>query len=277
MRTIINVLAGSALALVLTAPLAASAQPGEEAAETMSESVPAPEGGHGGAEQGHGAGHHGAHHPAEPPPPINWYEWHPGKDLHGGELAPDEEPMPPGMLFALINFAIFVGILVKAAGPKLVGFLRGRHETVKTALEEAAALRAEARAKLDEYNRRIAGIDEEVSALMQEIRTDAEAERDHILTQARTQAEAMKKEAQSRIESEIARARLTLEREVVSAAVSAAQDVLRQRTTPEDQARLFDGFIANLVATGTGGSGGSGGPSGGKRSRRGTVDEEWGQ
>lgn len=273
MRSIINVLAGSALALVLAAPLAAIAQPGEEAAETVSESMPPPEGGHGGAEAGHGAGHHGAHHPAEPPPPINWFQWHFGKDQHGGTLSAEEEPMAPGMLFALINFAIFVGILVKAAGPKLVGYLRGRHETVKTALEEAAALRAEARAKLDEYNRRIAGIDEEVSTLMQEIRSDAEAERDHILTQARTQAEAMKKEAQSRIESEIARARLTLEREVVSAAVSAAQEVLRQRTTPEDQARLFDGFIANLVATSTGGPGGSGG----KRSRRGTVDEEWGK
>jgi F-type H+-transporting ATPase subunit b len=276
MRSIINVLAGSALALVLATPLAASAQPGEEAAETASESMPAPEGGHGGAEEGHGAGH-GGHHKAGPPPPINWFQWHFGKDQHGGALSAEEEPMAPGLLFALINFAIFVGILVKAAGPKLVGYLRGRHETVKTALEEAAALRAEARAKLDEYNRRIAGIDEEVTTLMQEIRGEAEAERDYILTQARTQAEAMKKEAQARIESEIARARLTLEREVVSAAVSAAQDVLRQRTTPEDQARLFDGFIANLVATGTSGSGGSGGPGGGKRSRRGTVDEEWGQ
>lgn len=276
MRPIITMLAGSAFALVLAAPLAVSAQSGEEAAEPAAEDVPPPEGGHGGAEQGHGAGH-GGHHKAEPPPSINWFAWHYGKDLKGGTLAADEEPMAPGLLFALINFAIFAGILVKAAGPKLTAYLRGRHETVKTALEEAAALRAEARAKLDEYNRRIAGIDEEVTTLMQEIRGEAEAERDYILTQARTQAEAMTKEAQARIESEIARARLTLEREVVSAAVSAAQDVLRQRTTPEDQGRLFDGFIANLVATGTGGPGSSGAPGGGKRARRGTVDEEWGQ
>jgi F-type H+-transporting ATPase subunit b len=279
MRSLINVLAGSTLALVLAAPLAASAQPGEEAAETAAEHMPAPEGGHGGAEQGHGGGHH----KAEPPPPINWYEPHYGKDLHGGALSAAEEPMPPGLLFALFNFAVFVGLLVKFAGPKLMGYLRSRHETVKTALEEAAALRAEARAKLDEYNRRIAGIDEEVAKLMQDIRSDAEAERDHILAQARTQAESMKREAQSRIESEIARARLALEREVVSAAVAAAQTVLAQRTTPEDQSRLFDGFIANLVASGTGGpagggnGGAGGGPTGGKRTRRGTVDEEWGK
>jgi F0F1-type ATP synthase membrane subunit b/b' len=69
----------------------------------------------------------------------------------------------------------------------------------------------------------------------------------------------MKREAQLRIESEIARARLALEREVVAAAVAAAEKVLRERTTPEDQARLFDGFIATLGAAGDGPTPGAGG------------------
>lgn len=245
-------------------------------ASDVADSLPPAEGGHH-AEDSHGGGH-GAHHGAEPPPPINWFELHYGKDLHGGALHPAEEPMPPGLLFALINFAIFAGILIKAAGPKLAGYLRSRHELVKGQLEEAARLRADARAKLDEYNRRIAGIDEEVTRLMHEIRAEAEAERDAVLAQARSQAEAMKREAQARIEAEIARARHVLEREVVSAAVAAAQKVLAERTTPEDQARLFDGFIANLVAAGSGPGDGGGAPGApGKRKRRGTVDEEWGQ
>jgi F-type H+-transporting ATPase subunit b len=257
-----------ALVLVGFAPSVADAQPlGEVATETAA------------GEEEHGAGHgagHGAHHKAEPPPPINWFSWHHGKDLHGGELHPAEEPMPPGLLFALINFAVFATLVVKFAGPRLVSYLRVRHDLVKGQLDEAARLRAEARAKLDEYNRRIAGIDQEVTRLMHEIRGEAEAERDAILAQARVQAESMKREAQARIESEIARARLMLEREVVSAAVAAAEVVLRERTTPDDQSRLFDGFIANLVAAGSSGPGeGSGGP--GKRGRRGTVDEEWGQ
>jgi F-type H+-transporting ATPase subunit b len=277
---IINVVAGALMALVVSAaPRLASAQPARPAGEAMAGEMPPPEGGH----PGHDSHGGGAHHKAEPPPPINWFTFkHYGKDVRGGHLDPGEEPMPPGVLFGLINFAIFVGILVKFAGPKLAAYLRVRHETVKTQLEEAAALRAEARAKLDEYNRRIAGIDEEVARLMQEIRTDAEGERDAILAQARTQAESMKREAQARIESEIARARLVLEREVVTAAVNAAQKVLSERTTADDQSRLFDGFIANLVASGTGGPSGPGGggggqASGGKRKRRGTVDEEWGQ
>ncbi|HKE19042.1 MAG TPA: ATP synthase F0 subunit B [Kofleriaceae bacterium] len=215
----------------------------------------------------------------EPPPPINWFHLHYGKDSGGGTLEPGEEPMPPGLLFALINFAVFVSILVKFAGPKLATYLRVRHETVKGQLDEAARLRAEARDKLDEYNRRIEGMDQEVTRLMHEIRAEAEAERDHMLAQARSQAEALTREAQLRIESEIARARLALEREVVAAAVAAAEKVLRERTTPEDQARLFDGFIASLGAAGSGPSGpagGGGGGGGSERPRRGSVDEEWG-
>jgi len=280
MATLRSLLLGPASAVALALGVAAAgAVPAwaqtEEAAEPEIEPA---EGGHPPAHgDAHGAGH-GAHHAAEPPPPINWFESHYGKDLHGGELDTGEEPMPPGLLFALINFAIFVSLLVKFAGPKLATYLRVRHETVKGQLDEAARLRAEARAKLDEYNRRIEGLDQEVTRLMHEIRAEAEAEREAMLTQARTQAEAMKRDAQLRIESEIARARLALEREVVAAAVAAAEKVLRERTTADDQARLFDGFIANLVAAGSepSGPGGGGGP-GGKRKRRGTVDEEWGR
>ncbi len=286
MTSLRSLLLGPASAVALAFGVAGAAEvpawaQTEEAAEPEIEPA---EGGHPPAHgaAAHGAGHgagHGAHHAAEPPPPINWFHWHYGKDLNGGALDAAEEPMPPGLLFALVNFAIFVSLLVKFAGPKLATYLRVRHETVKGDLDEAARLRAEARAKLDEYNRRIEGLDQEVTRLMSEIRAEAEAERDAMLAQARSQAEAMKRDAQLRIESEIARARLALEREVVSAAVAAAEKVLRERTTADDQARLFDGFIANLVAAGSepSGPGGGGGGGRGGRKRRGTVDEEWGR
>jgi F-type H+-transporting ATPase subunit b len=216
---------------------------------------------------GHGEHSPGGHHGAAPPPPINWYQWHTGKDLYGGELHPAEEPMPPGVLFALLNFAVFVGLLIKFAGPKLGVYLRTRHELVKGQLEEAARLRAEARAKLDEYNRRIAAVDAEVTQLMSDIRAEAEAEKEMILGQARSQAEAMKRDAARRIESEIARARGVLEREVATAAVAAAEKILRERTTPDDQSRMFDTFVDALVE----GPGGGGG----RAKRESTVDEEW--
>ena len=220
------------------------------------------EGGGHGEHEGHAAG---GHHGATPPLPTNWYEWHVGKDVLGGDQEEGEEPMPPGLLFALLNFAVFLGLLIKFARPKLLAFLRTRHEEVKGQLEDAARLRAEARAKLEEYNRRIAGVDAEVNNLLAEIRGEAEAEREMILAQARSQANALKAEAERRIESEIARARLTLEREVAVAAVAAAEKILRERTTGDDQARMFGNFVDALLA----------GPPGAKPETTTNVDEDW--
>jgi F-type H+-transporting ATPase subunit b len=220
------------------------------------------EGGGHGEHEGHTTG---GHHKAGVPLPINWYQWHAGKDVKGGELANDEQPMPPGLLFALINFSVFLGLLIKFAGPKLAGYLRTRHDTVKGQLEEAARLRAEARSKLDEYNRRIAAVDAEVNKLMAEIRAETEAEREMILQQARAQADALKKDAQRRVEAEIARARLVLEREVAAAAVAAAEKILRERTTSDDQERMFGNFVDTLLA----------GPPGAQAEQASKVDEEW--
>lgn len=239
----------------------ALAQEAEDPAEEAIEHADVEGGGHG-EHEGHTSG---GHHKAGPPLPINWYQWHAGKDVKGGELTDEEEAMPPGLLFALLNFAIFLGLLVKFAGPKLAGFLRTRHETVKGQLEDAARLRAEARAKLDEYNRRIAAMDAEVARLMAEIRAEAEAEREMILQQARSQAEALKKDAERRIEAEVARARLTLEREVSAAAVAAAETILRERTTGDDQARMFGNFVDALLA----------GPAGAQPETATKVDEDW--
>lgn len=192
--------------------------------------------------------HHGGgdvHHAA--PAPINWLDFgYRKKDVHGGTLEAGEEPMAPPLAMALLNFAIFVGLLVKFAGPKLTGYLRGRHDTITRDLAEAARLRKEAGDKLAEYSSRLAKVNAEVDQLIAEIRADADAEKARILEEARSQAAAMKKDAEERIASEFARARLELEREVVGAAVAAAERLLRDKATPADQQALFDGFVSNL-------------------------------
>jgi F-type H+-transporting ATPase subunit b len=185
--------------------------------------------------------------------------------------------MAPGLLFALFNFAVFLGLLVKFAGPKLATHLRTRHDSIKEQLQEAARLRREAREKLEEYGRRIAGVDAEVDRLIGEIRAETEAEKQMILEQARHQADAMKRDAERRIESEIARARGMLEREVVAAAVAAAEKLLGERTTAADQTRMFDTFLETLAPASRPPPSSTPPPSSPPPSSPPTsVDEEWG-
>jgi F-type H+-transporting ATPase subunit b len=189
---------------------------------------------------------------AEGAPKVNWTNFsYKGKNVLGeelkkGEHGPEGTPMAPPLLLALLNFGIFAGLLYWKAGPAMRKYLVNRHETIKNALEEAAQLQAQARDKLDEYNKRISDADKEVSDLISQIRKEAEEERERIVADAQRQADLMKKEADARIESEINRAKRLLEAEVVSRAVEVAEKLIREKSTASDQGALFDTFISGI-------------------------------
>lgn len=176
--------------------------------------------------------------PAGHAPTINLYKWSPGEDEAG-----------PGILLALLNFAVLIVLLNKLFGNALKTFLQTRHSTIKDALEEGRRLRQEAQQKLEEYGKKIAGVDAEVAALVAAIRKSAEEEKTRILANAEAQAAAMKKDAEDRIAAEIARSRRALEREVVDAAIAAAEQILRSKARDDDHRRLADTFIASLTGT----------------------------
>ncbi len=192
----------------------------------------------------HGEEAHGSGSPAD----WNWVDFSYGdKDAQGGKLEKGEEKMAPPVLFALINFAIFAGILFWKAGPAIKKFVQQRHVTIKEALAESARLRDEAKQKLAEYSEKISGVDAEVDQLIAGIRADAEAERKRIIAEAEAQAAAMQRDAEQRIAADLQRARRELEREVVAAAIATAEKLIREKATPSDQHKLIDGFITGLA------------------------------
>jgi F-type H+-transporting ATPase subunit b len=188
--------------------------------------------------------------PEGPPDPFNIWQLHYGKDVYGEPIEGDAHPMPPPLMFALLNFGIFVALVVWKGGPAIRRFVRQRHTDIKDALEEAAKLRDDARAVLEDHRRRLDRADAEIESLVAEIRAEAEAEKERILEQAKTQAAALEREAETRIEAELARARAALEIQVVAAAVVRAEEILREKTTPADHAGLVDGFIRDIAPGG---------------------------
>lgn len=203
-------------------------------------------------EQGHsehaGDEHAGEHHGPQPPPPINWTKvfGRGNVDAHGDTLEPGEETMFPPLALALFNFAVFAALLVWKAGPPIRRYVANRHTTIKEALAEAASLRDAARRKLEEYTKRAAEADAEVSKLIAELRSDAEAERKRIVDEARAQAETIKRTAEGQIDATLARAKVELEREVVARAIEIAEATLRTTTTAADQSNLINAFIVGI-------------------------------
>ena len=158
----------------------------------------------------------------------------------------DEEPMSPPFVLYVFNFLIFYWLLIKYLWPPAKQVAKDRHDQIKTALEEAAALRKQAADKLADYEKRIKDVDAEIEALVAGIRSDAEADKARILEAAKRQAEQMKKDAELRIAAEIELARARLAEEVSAAASAATEKLLRERTTPDDQRKLVSTFISGM-------------------------------
>lgn len=202
-------------------------------------------------------------HSAEYPDPsrFNFFNVHySGKDEYGGvygdghQVTPEgtteeEEPMSPPFVFFLLNFALMVFILGKYLWPAAKKLAANRHDQIKDALDEAAKLRNQAAKKLAEYESRIKDVDREIKQLVDGIRADAEADRARILETANAQAAQMKRDAEQRIAAEIELARSQLTKEVTAAAAHAAEKLLKDRATADDQNQLVASFISGISGT----------------------------
>jgi len=192
------------------------------------------------------AGHQSGH--GDPTEHFNWTDTgYADKDMEGGTLEPGEHSMSPPMMLMLVNFAIVLILVGWKIAPAIQGYVVNRHRTIKQALEEAAELRAQAERKLAEYGKKLQAADDELKELVAEIRRDAEAEKERIIADAEAMAESMKRDAESRIAAEIARVRHEIRTEVVAVAVAAAETLIREHASTDDQSKLFTAFMNDMI------------------------------
>ena len=206
----------------------------------------------------------GVEPPEDPARHFNFFDFSYGhKDEFGGPLGDgkmeekdgqgnvvhvvhEEEPMSAPFVLMLVNFGLLLILLAKYGWPVAGKLAADRHDQIKTALDDAARLREQAKTKLAEYETRIAGVDGEIKKLVDGIRADADADKARILKAAETQAAIMKRDAELRIAAEIELARATLTREITAASAAATEKLLRTNVTTTDQSNLVGKFISNL-------------------------------
>jgi len=242
-----------ALALV-AAPAVAAAQHAEAPAADPHASQGIETHGEGGGEGHAPEGHEGHGDPSET---FNWFghmapfggSSYKNVDQHGGTLEADEAPMSVPFVLVLVNFGIILFILGWKVGPIAGQMAAKRSDDIKTALDEAARLRAQAKDKLVEYDSKLRAAETEIEQMITSMRADAESEKQRIIAAAEAQAAALKKDADERIAAEIDRARVILQREVTAAASGVAEQLLRDKTTAADQAKLVDAFISSISSS----------------------------
>jgi len=162
-----------------------------------------------------------------------------GGEGHGGGQLKD-------FIYRIFNFAVMFGLLAYFVAKPIKRGMAGRRESIEKALEEARRAQAEAEAKFEEYDAKLAAANEEIEELSAAIRREGELERTTILENAKQMAAKIEQDANRNADLAVAKARAELRQEAATLAVSLAKDLLEKNFTADDQKRLVDEYIEKV-------------------------------
>jgi len=146
----------------------------------------------------------------------------------------------------VLNFLILAFFLVKLLRQPLTRFLQESAGVIREQLQgtEESCLKAER--KLEEVERRLEALDQEIGKLQHLRGEQGEKERDKIVANARQTAEQMLEKARLEAAYRLRMAKLQLRREVIDEAVKAAEESIRNAIDSSDQQRLVEEYLKDL-------------------------------
>lgn len=184
---------------------------------------------------------------AAQPPPANPVE---AGDTKSGEAGAAERHGGGVVdtVARLLNFAILAGTLFYLLRSPIAAYLADRSRQIRSDLVNAAEMKRAAAAQIEEIDRRMQALPGELEALRAKgaeeivaeearIRAAAAAERDRLLEQARRDIDLQVKIAERELVSHAA-----------DLAVGVASERIRNSMTDDDQRRLVDRYVQQLMS-----------------------------
>ncbi len=157
-----------------------------------------------------------------------------------------EEFIHSGMHWKIFNFVVFAAILFFALRKAVVAFWLGRHQTIKTQIEEARLLKQSTDQRNHALKKRIAAIEQEVKQLIDELKQDGDLEKTQLVAQAEKYALRLKEDTTKIIQQEYQRAKELLRNETVHSAMQLSEKLIRENLRPDDQKKLGADMVKQL-------------------------------
>jgi len=164
-----------------------------------------------------------------------------GGEGHGGGGIPAEKLWD--LLYRVLNFAALMVILIWAAKKPLVNALNSRRETIRAQLEELDAKRAETEQVYKECEAKLAGLEAEAKAILDEAVKQGEVEKRKIIAEAERAANDMKRQAEMAVNHELAVAKTRLKAEIAEQAVLVAEELIKKNLQPADQQTMIASYL----------------------------------
>ncbi len=146
----------------------------------------------------------------------------------------------------LFNFALLAGALVYFLRSPLMAYLDERRVQVRSQLEKAAELKAEAGAQMSEIDAKLSALPGALEALKRRGAEEIAAEEARIRALAESERQRLLDKAKREIDSELRVAERDLKKRAGELAVAVATDRVKRTITDADQVRLVDRYVAQV-------------------------------
>ena len=161
-----------------------------------------------------------------------------------------EEAENPGswllLGFFAINFAIFVGIVARAAGPSLRKYFADRASLIHSNLAKSEEAFKEAEALARAAAQRIAALEQEAAKLAQDLAEETAFQVRRISELARTNSDRIRHDAALTATALAENAQRRVRERLAGVAAQLARDLIASHFEASDQSRLLQGFMERL-------------------------------
>lgn len=152
------------------------------------------------------------------------------------------------VLVSVVNFLIFIGLLIKFAKAPLRKQFDNNANEFQSRMAEANRLLAEVQDIHREWTQRRERLDDETARIQADAQRLAEAQANEIIANAKQMAQRLVADAEQTAVSELALAKEDIRRELVDKLIENAEEKIRARLTPSHQRMLIEDAIKKLEA-----------------------------
>lgn len=153
-------------------------------------------------------------------------------------------------IFYLINFLILVGVLGKFLYRPFLDFMNNRTQSIKDALDNAELTNRRADEKMQNYNKRIAKVEEEGREIIRAAKVKADAQASEIISEANNKASEIIARAEESIEREKEKAIEEMRQEIAALAIIVAEKIVEHEVQRVGQEAIVDEVIRQARSSG---------------------------
>ncbi len=143
----------------------------------------------------------------------------------------------------IINSLILFGVLIYFLKKPLVNYFSERKEQIRRDLDEAREQRIQAEAKLKEYEKKLAGMEQELEKMREDLQKASGLESEKVVANAERMSVGIIESAKLAAEQEVRKAKTSLRNEAVGLAVELAESLISEKITEQDRKKIVEDYL----------------------------------